>query len=241
MSNGQGVSLGHVPETEKWAFDESVAKVFDDMLARSIPEYDVMRDLSFKLGSRFVVDGTDVVDLGASRGKAVLPFVEEFGALNRFHLVETAPAMVKELHEVFDPYRAIVQIHDMDLREDFPNVRASLILAILTLQFTPIEYRLKILRNAFLSLMPGGALVFVEKILGATADIDELLVNTYLDLKGAHGYSAEEIARKRRSLEGVLVPVTGRMNEEFLRGAGFSEFDCFWRWGNFAGWIAVRS
>jgi len=241
FDEGEALSLGHVPGGAKWEFDASVAAVFDDMLARSIPQYDVMRSLSFDLGSRFVVDGTDVVDLGASRGKAVLPFVERFGALNRFHLVETAPAMLAELHKVFDPYSAVVQVHDMDLRRDFPNVRASVILSILTLQFTPIEYRLKILRNCYLSLMPGGALIFVEKVIGGTADIDDLYVNAYYGLKGQHGYGADEIQKKRAALEGVLVPVTARMNEEFLRGAGFVEFDCFWRWANFAGWIAVRT
>lgn len=238
---GEAVSLGHVPASERWEFDASVAKVFDDMLARSIPQYEVMRALCFELGSKFVVDGTDVVDLGASRGKAIMPFVERFGALNRFHAVETAPAMLAELHKVFDPYSAVVQVHDTDLRADFPNVRASVILSILTLQFTPIEYRLKILRHAFLSLMPGGALILVEKVIGATADLDDHFTDVYYGLKGRNGYGSEEIAKKRRALEGVLVPVTARMNEEFLRGAGFAEVDCFWRWANFAGWIAVRT
>jgi tRNA (cmo5U34)-methyltransferase len=36
------------------------------------------------------------------------------------------------------------------------------------------------------------------------------------------------------------VPVTARWNEELLRSAGFVDIDCFWRWMNFAGWIAVR-
>ena len=55
-----------------------------------------------------------------------------------------------------------------------------------------------------------------------------------------NGYSAEEIERKRLSLEGVLVPVTARMNEDLLRSAGFDQVDCFWRWANFAGWLAIR-
>jgi tRNA (cmo5U34)-methyltransferase len=37
------------------------------------------------------------------------------------------------------------------------------------------------------------------------------------------------------------VPVTAGWNEEMLRGAGFQEIDCFWRWLNFAGWVAVKS
>jgi len=76
--------------------------------------------------------------------------------------------------------------------------------------------------------------------LGATADIDAALVSEYLSLKAANGYSAEEIERKRLSLEGALVPLTARFNEDLLPCAGFGQVDCFWRWSNFAGWLAIR-
>jgi tRNA (cmo5U34)-methyltransferase len=66
------------------------------------------------------------------------------------------------------------------------------------------------------------------------------MVELYHALKQSNGYSREDIDRKRFALEGVLVPVTARWNEELLRGAGFGEVDCFWRWMNFAGWVAVR-
>ena len=42
------------------------------------------------------------------------------------------------------------------------------------------------------------------------------------------------------ALEGKLVPVTAHWNEELLRNAGFAQVECFWRWCNFAGWIAVK-
>lgn len=80
----------------------------------------------------------------------------------------------------------------------------------------------------------------MEKVLGSTADLDGAMVNTYYALKAANGYSQEQIERRRLSLEGVLVPVTAKWNEE-LHLSGFAEVDCFWRWMNFAGWIAVKS
>jgi len=30
------------------------------------------------------------------------------------------------------------------------------------------------------------------------------------------------------------------MNEAILKGAGFTTVDCFWRWMNFGGWIAIK-
>ena len=58
--------------------------------------------------------------------------------------------------------------------------------------------------------------------------------------KSNSGYSIDEIDRKSASLEGVLVPVTAKWNEDMLREAGFKSVDCFWRWMNFAGWIAIK-
>lgn len=235
-------SLGHSPSGPRWSFDESVATCFDDMLARSIPQIDVMRRACFDLGCRFVRPKTDIVDLGCSRGDALDPFVRRYGCHNRFVGVEVAPPMLAAARERFRGFidNALADIRDDDLREAYPPVRASLTLCVLTLQFTPIEYRQRIVRDIFKSTVPGGALILVEKVIGATADLDAAMVGLYYAFKEGNGYSRDEIDRKRLALEGVLVPVTSRWNEELLRSAGFGQVDGFWRWMNFCGWIAIR-
>ena len=80
----------------------------------------------------------------------------------------------------------------------------------------------------------------VEKVIGNSADIDETMTKLYLQIKLDNGYSQEEIDRKKLSLEGALVPVTAKWNEEMLRMSGWSQVDCFWRWMNFGGWIALK-
>ena len=138
------------------------------------------------------------------------------------------------------PHGDRVTIQRADLRHEFPGVTSSVVLSVLTLQFTPIEYRQRIIRRVFDSLAPGGAFILVEKVLGATARLDEAFVDLFLRIKREHGYSDSQIDRKRLSLEGVLVPVTARWNEELLREEGFASVDCFWRHLNFAGWVAVK-
>lgn len=237
----QAVSLGHMPDG-KWAFDGAVADVFDDMLARSIPQYEAMRAACFDLGSRYVAPKTDVVDLGCSRGEALAPFIKRFGCHNRFVGVEVSPPMLEAARERYRGFieTGVVDIRDDDLRRSYPPVRASLTLSVLTLQFTPIEYRQRIVRDAFKATVPGGALILVEKVIGSTADLDAMMVSLYYALKAENGYSRDEIDRKRLALEGVLVPVTYDWNVQLLRAAGFREVECFWRWMNFCGWIAVR-
>jgi tRNA (cmo5U34)-methyltransferase len=242
--NARPTSLGHLPEGQRWEFDSDVTNVFEDMLARSIPQYDVMRRAVTDVASEYAVRGTAIVDLGSSRGDAVEPLIRKFGAHLRYHLCEASEPMLDVLRERFASYidgiSQLVYVHDCDLRDSFPRDKTSVVLSVLCLQFTPIEYRQQIVQRAYDVLLPGGAFVVVEKLLGASAEIDDVLVKMYLRMKSEGGYSQEEIDRKRLSLEGVLVPVTAAWNEELLRMAGFRYIDCFWRWMNFGAWLAVK-
>lgn len=230
-----------VPEG-KWTFNGDVTEVFDDMLERSIPQYEVMRKSCIDIASCFVKPNTDIVDLGCSRGEAIAELVRIFGAYNRFIGVEVSKPMLEASRKRFEGWisNGIVNILDFDLRKGYPPVRASVTLAVLTIQFTPIEYRLRILSDIYKSTIEGGIFILVEKVLGNSAQIDDLLVQIYYKMKQEHGYSQDDIDRKKLSLEGTLVPVTAKWNEEMLRMSGWSQVDCFWRWMNFGGWIAIK-
>lgn len=232
----------HVMPAGPWRFDQEVTDVFDDMLQRSIPQYNAMRMVAFEVGSRFVQPGTTIIDLGCSRGKALAPFVSTFGDANDYLGLEISEPMIEAARREFSlhPHGNRVTIQRADLRHEFPSVNASLVLSVLTLQFTPIEYRQRIIRSVFNALQPGGAFLLVEKVLGATSELDDAFVELFLTIKKQNGYSEAEIDRKRLSLEGVLVPVTARWNEDLLHEEGFRSVDCFWRHLNFAGWVAVK-
>jgi tRNA (cmo5U34)-methyltransferase len=229
-------SRQHQPE-ERWEFNAEVTECFSDMLRRSIPQYDLMRETVTRLGERFLQPDTAVVDLGCSRGDALEPFVE---LADRAIGVETSEPMVNAARSRFDHLRN-VEIRELDLRKEYPRERASLTLAVLTLQFVPIEYRQSVVRSAYRRTVSGGAMILVEKVLGSTADADEILVEQYVGMKSENGYSQDSIDRKRHALEGILVPVTAAWNEQILSAAGFGTVECFWRWMNFAGWLAIKS
>lgn len=232
----------HETMGERWEFTQTVADVFDEMLERSIPQYDMMRSLVTEVACAYRQANTDIVDLGTSRGEALHPLFDRFGATNGYVAVETAPAMVAAFRERFGPLieRGVVRLFDMDLRNQLPWCRASVVLSVLTLMFVPINHRQRIVADVYKSLVPGGALILVEKVLGE-GRLNDLMVERYHALKERNGYSREEIARKALALEGVQVPLTASWNEEMLRRTGFAEVDCFWRFWNFAGWVAVKS
>lgn len=227
---------------EKWAFDGAVTHVFENMLARSIPQYETMRELSAALAIHFAQDNSWIVDLGCSRGDALKKVIHERGARNRYLGVEISEPMLQAARESLAGYiqTGIVDIRSLDLREKYPPMKASVTQSVFTLQFVPIEYRQTVVQHVYDSLLPGGAFILVEKILGCGSKIDSLMVSRYLQMKREHGYTEDQIQRKRLSLEGVLVPITADWNEQLLRNAGFADIDCFWRWLNFAGWVAIK-
>ena len=75
-------------EGKRWQFDGNVTDVFENMLARSIPEYGTMRALVFDLGATLVQPGTAIIDIGCSKGDALAPFVRQFGTANSYIGVE---------------------------------------------------------------------------------------------------------------------------------------------------------
>jgi tRNA (cmo5U34)-methyltransferase len=225
-----------------WRFDQNVTDVFENMLSRSIPEYRTMRALVFELGTPLVQPGTAIIDIGCSKGDALEPFVRRFGTANRYIGAEVSEPMLRAARQRFTTQigQGIVNIRHLDLRVDYPEEVASLTLAVLTVQFIPIEYRQRLMQRIAEHTAPGGGLVLVEKVLASSARIDDMLTRRYHTLKAAHGYTVEQIERKRLALEGVLVPVPALQNEDLMRQAGFNEVECFWRWCNFAGWIGLK-
>lgn len=235
----------------RWAFNEDVTRAFDDMLERSIPQYEVMRSSVHDVAVA-LLEAQDlgpeasalVSDLGCSRGEMIAMLRETLRGRRlkaQFVGLDLSDPMVQDARQRFadDPCVDIVQL---DLRQSYPRTApAQVTLAILTLQFIPIEYRQSVVKQVYEHTAKGGCFILVEKVLGQTAQLNDMMVARYLDMKRSNGYSEEQIIRKRLALEGVLVPITASWNEELLARAGFDAIDCFWRWMNFAAWVAIRT
>lgn len=239
-------SLGHVPAKPRWEFDATVTAVFDDMLARSIPDYETMRDCCHDAAKTFVRASSLVLDLGCSRGDGIarlLAHVKEAGVQNvTFYGLDNSVQMAEACHARFRG-DLNVQVTVSDLRtetliRDAEGV-ASIVQSILTLQFVPIEHRQRIVGDVYRCLLPGGAFLLVEKVLGQDDPRNRYLVDRYYAMKERNGYSRVEIEAKRLALEGVLVPLKASWNEEMLRDAGFS-VQRIWQCLNFVAWIAVK-
>lgn len=232
-------SLGHRPAGPKWEFDPTVTAVFEDMLRRSILGYEEMRALVATLVAATATECGLVVDLGTSQGEMIAR-LEGLRPDLSFLGLEVSPSMLEHASLRFAD-RPKVEIRQHDLRDGLPDVsRAAAVVSVLTLMFVPVEYRPRLVRQIYDSLEPGGAFVLIEKVLGDTPETSSLFTDLYYRTKAANGYSREEIDAKRRSLEGVLVPLSPSENERLLQTSGFRTVELFWRYLNFAGWVAFK-
>ena len=227
-------------------FDERVARVFPDMLRRSIPGYAASIEAIGSLAARYVRPGTNCYDLGCSLGAATLAMrqgIREPGC--RIVAVDVAPAMIARCRDVMaEDDRLYGRETEVDVVEDdIRNIEvsnASMVVLNYTLQFVAPADRDALVRQIHAGMNEGGVLVLSEKVVDENPDIEQLLVALHHEHKRRKNYSALEIARKRAALENVLVPETLTAHFERLRNAGFARTAVWLRYFNFVSIIAIR-
>lgn len=227
---------------DKWVFNEGVTSVFDDMLERSIPSYARMRELVTYVGADYVLsngfEDLPVLDLGCSTGEQIDRFLSVLP--NDIVGCDVSESMLQHSREKYQENEK-VKILNVDIsKQPLPVKDCCLITSILTIQFTPIEYRQNIIRHIYENLTEHGIFIFVEKIIGENYDFTSTYEKLHHTHKEKNGYSLQEIRDKKLKLEGVLMPVTNTFNIELMKQAGFSKIDIFWKDLNFIGYVAVK-
>ncbi len=223
-------------------FDEGVAGVFDDMLDRSIPLYrEIIRRQAWLI-RRLYQPGTRIYDLGCSNGNLGL-------ALNR--RMESQPfemVAVDSSAPMLTAYAARLAAESASDRitlqcEDIARTRieqASVVVLNFTLQFLAPEHRDAMIARIFRGLLPGGALLFCEKVIHTDTFTAGLQQEIYYNFKKENGYSDLEISQKREALEKVLFPEPLSRHRRRLADAGFTAIEVWLKWFNFAALLAVK-
>lgn len=140
----------------RWEFDEDVTDVFDNMLARSIPQYETMRELVLTLATSLAsIDQAPIVlDLGCSRGESISELYGALSADASYVGIDSSKPMVEAARSRFENNDSVA-IELADLRDGYPNVRATVTIAVLTLQFVPLEHRQRVVHDIFTHTRPG--------------------------------------------------------------------------------------
>jgi tRNA (cmo5U34)-methyltransferase len=225
-------------------FDEKVAGVFDDMVARSVPYYDEVQRLQVDLAVEFLPERESLVyDLGCSTGTTLhlLSSHPRCPKAARFVGLDNSPAMLDKARAKLASAGGRAQLLEADLNAGVDLRPCRIVFLNWTLQFVRPLYRESLVRRIYEALEPGGALFLSEKVLLSSSFLNRLYIEHYLQYKRSRGYSDAEIQRKREALENVLVPYRLEENRLMLERAGFGTIDPFFRWLNFACLLAVKA
>lgn len=206
----------------EFKFDARVARVFSDMISRSVPGYDQILNLLPTLVRQFKQDDGLYYDIGCSLGAGMLAMTQGLDRRSRIIGIDNSEPMLKQAEIALSS----IPEHDYSLLcEDATNSsisNAAMVLMNFTLQFIPLEQRSGLIANIYRGLKPGGVLVLSEKIKFKNTHTNTTLIDIYHQYKADQGYSQLEIARKRDAIENVLIPETLLDHIQRLNEAGFT-------------------
>ncbi len=223
-------------------FNRAVVSVFDDMVVRSVPFYLEIQRMITELAADFVVEGTQIYDLGCSTGTTMMNLDKVINPKVRFVGIDNSDEMLKSCRKNLKSAGITrdIELVKADINNGVLLENPSVVILCLTLQFVRPLYREKLVKSINDQLNENGALIVIEKVLGEATLFNRMFIKYYYDFKQANNYSQTEIAKKRESLENVLIPYKLKENEVMLKECGFKHIEVFFKWYNFSGFIAVK-
>jgi len=195
-----------------------------------------------ELAVAFAAEGSNIYDLGCSTGTTLALLHEQLPVKAHLIGVDNSAEMLDQCRAKFVERKLAdtVELRLADLDQGIEIENASVVLLVLTLMFVRPLHREKLMRQIHAGMRDNGCLLVVEKVLGDGSLFNRLFIERYYAYKRRRGYSELEISQKREALENVLVPYRLRENRELLLNAGFREVEVFFKWYNFAGFVAVK-
>ena len=219
-------------------FDHEVTQVFDDMISRSVPGYDLLVKSIALYADIFVTENSNVFDLGCSTGVISSVIAQQVSTRHvTIHAIDNSVSMIEKCQQQHTAFSINWTCDDLE-KVNVNN--ASMVVLNLTLQFVKPKQRDELLKKIYDGLNPGGVLVLSEKVEFEDKDMQKTTTELYQGFKKLQGYSDLEISQKRSALENVLIPDTPAEHIRRLRQSGFRQiFDCFHCF-NFVSYLAIK-
>jgi tRNA (cmo5U34)-methyltransferase len=225
----------------QFTFDSAVARVFPDMIRRSVPGYAETVAMSGVIAGEYARDNTNLYDLGCSLGAVTLAMRHGLKANDcKIIGIDSSSAMIEQAghYIALDEGSVEVELLCADITAQTIE-NASVVALNYVLQFIAQHQRLDLLTQIAEGLNVGGALILSEKICFDDKE-QPLQDKLHLDFKRANGYSELEIAQKRSAIENVLVPETESAHVTRLKQAGFSQVIRWYQCFNFVSYLAIK-
>ena len=222
-------------------FNDEVAKVFDNMVSRSVPLYEEVNHSLVEWAYYYCQNGGKVYDIGCSTGTTILALSQQIKEKTQFIGIDTSSAMLEQARDKLvdmPAHHELQLLCENALAVDYSE--ATMVIMNYTLQFIEVIHRQALLEKISSGLKKGGILYLSEKVRSKVPQIQEMLTRSYENFKFHRGYSVNEIERKKEALDQVLVPLSMDEQIAIIEGAGFSACEPIMRWNNFVTYVAIK-
>jgi tRNA (cmo5U34)-methyltransferase len=220
-----------------FAFDDAVARVFPDMIRRSVPGYETIVPITGLLAARHLQElstpAQRIYDLGCSLGASTLAVLRQIGdAPLSVVAVDSSSSMIERARTIVDDAR-VTFLH-ADIRE-LEFAPAGAVLLNFVLQFIEPDDRHSVLTRIHEAIAPHGVLVVSEKLRCEPASEQAFYEAAHVEFKKANGYSELEISQKRTALESVMIIDSENQHRQRFAEAGFGNVR---RWFQCLNWVS---
>ncbi|WP_323752433.1 carboxy-S-adenosyl-L-methionine synthase CmoA [Marinobacter sp.] len=228
---------------EDFRFDASVARVFPDMIRRSVPGYTTIIPMIEVITEQYVQPGSHCYDLGCSLGASTLAMRHGIPYSDCTLVgVDNSSAMIErcEHYVALDDQELPVTLRCEDILTTELS-QASVTTLNFTLQFVPPERRKDLLTRIASATLPGGVLVLSEKIRFESETEQDTQTQLHHEFKRANGYSDLEISQKRAAIENIMIPETLTTHKQRLLDVGFDQVLVWYQCFNFVSMLAIKN
>jgi len=231
-----------IEKSSDFKFDAAVVNVFDNMVVRSVPFYLEFQRMITEIAKDYAKPGTALYDLGCSTGTTMLSLDKILDDSIRFVGIDNSPQMLESCRKNFNEMGVTrpFELLEADLNQQVDISDVTVVVLCFTLQFVRPINRPKLLQHIYSHLNPGGCIILAEKVLGESTEFNRQFIKYYYDMKRRNNYDEMEIAQKREALENVLIPYKPSENIQQLLDVGFHSCETFFKWHNFAGFVALK-
>lgn len=225
----------HTIDVVDFDFDKKIARVFPDMVHRSIPGYATLLTVMQAVFRAEFANQSDVLiyDLGCSVGGVTLALANVLPIDTRFVGVDISADMLAQYHKAVNlaDLNQRVTVYQQSVVGMALNTCQGISLNFI-LQFLVPDDRQSVLKACHSALHDNGLLFIAEK-----TRINADITRWHEQFKRNNGYSELEIAQKRLAIEKVM-----QIDDEATiitrsKAAGFAEITPVFHALGFKGWV----
>lgn len=217
-----------------------ISKISGSHVRKTVPFYEEIQTMVAELSEYFVRDHSVVYDLGPSTAATLDQLSSTHAGKEDVDFIglDVSESRINEAHKSVNKGNVRVQ-HKSIMDIDF-SPSANFVTALFTMQFLTVAERRRVLTRIHEGLLEGGGLVMVERVRGEYPYFERIWTELYGDFNRRQGVTADEILQKAHSSRGVLKLLTVAENRDLLHQSGFGQVEIFFKWYNWAGFLAIK-